>query len=140
MKKKLLLVFMICLICLSCSGCGSDSDSNDSGTSEGSSSSDSSTNASAVIEPASFATSVAKTARTYDADDIVENASFDYIINIYFSENTVQLSSGDVMTITTVGVTPLTVGSTDVTVAHTDDGITIQSTVNANIRSLLSQR
>ncbi len=134
MKKKLLLVFMICLICLSCSGCGSDSDSNDSGTSEGSSSSDSSTNASAVIEPASFATSVAKTARTYDADDIVENASFDYIINIDFSENTVQLSSGDVMTITTVGVTPLTVGSTDVTVAHTDDGITIQSTVNANIR------
>jgi len=81
-----------------------------------------------------YAASVAETASTYNPADVVSNTIFDYTVTIDFTANTAQLSTGPVQTITVDGITPITSGDAGVTVTKTAYGVTVNSTVGANVR------
>lgn len=85
-----------------------------------------------------YAVSVAESASSYNAADVVSNTTFDYTVSINFTANTAQLSSGSARAITTDGVTILSDGSGSVTVTKTTYGITVNSTVGANVKYSLS--
>jgi len=74
----------------------------------------------------------------YTVSDLVESNTFDYTVDIDFSANTAKLSSGSAQTITSEGVTLLTSGNTSISVAKTSCGITLTSTVEAEVKYNLS--
>lgn len=127
-----------------CNGFGSDAsdsssgDASDDSESSDDDSDDGSSSDSSSIDTSQYAVSYAETAATYDPEDVLDNITFDYVIEIDFTENTAQLASEATQVITNDGVTPLTVDSGSVTVAATAYGITISSDVDANIRYNLS--
>lgn len=134
-------IFLVMMLLVIIQGCG-DSSGSSTDSSSSSSSSDSSDDASddssdsstgSDLEVASFAVSVAKDASTYNTEDIVENISFEYIIYVDFSNSTARLGSGTEQTITTNAITVLEFGDTNVTFMQTDYGISLNSTVDADI-------
>lgn len=141
-------IFLALVLIVSAGGCGSsgggasdsssDISSDDSNSSDSSDSSDDSNtsddDSTTTSDTSQYAVSVAESASTYNSEDVVDNTTFDYTINIDFTGYTAQLSSGTAQTITTGGVTVLTVGDTNVTVAETDYGVTVTATVSANVR------
>ncbi|HPI94326.1 MAG TPA: carbohydrate-binding domain-containing protein [Deltaproteobacteria bacterium] len=130
-RQVLCILFAIMLL-LSVGACGSSSSgSSDSSSDDTDTSGDDSTYT--PIDVSLYAVSVAESADTYDADDLVDNTTFDYTISIDFTENTARLSTGSAQTITTEGITVLTVDDTSVTVTETDYGITVSSTVDAAV-------
>lgn len=135
--RKFLGILVAILLCMSFGGCsGSSSGSSDTSSSNSSNSSDTSTDSvSSSIDTAPYAVSVAETASTYDAADVVDNVLFGAAITIDFTTNTAQLA-GDatIYAITAGGVTPVT----GVTIAQTTYGITITSTVSANVAYTLT--
>ncbi|MGD9367309.1 MAG: carbohydrate-binding domain-containing protein, partial [Desulfobacteraceae bacterium] len=139
MKIKAFLGILMVMVLIVCAGgCGSSgSDATDSlsgNASDSSASSDDILSASSSIDTSPYADSFAETAATYDPEDVLENITFDYVIDIDFTENTAGLASTTAQVITGDGVTPLTVGTGSVIVAVTAYGITISSDVDANIR------
>jgi hypothetical protein len=134
------IVFIVCAG--GCIDSGNDSSSsnvsNDSGNSDDSAGSNDSSSDSNSIDRSQYAVSYAETAATYDPEDVLDNITFDYVIEIDFTENTARLSSETAQAITSYGVTPLAVDSSSVIVTATEYGITISSDVDANIRYNLS--
>lgn len=136
--KAWLGIIMISALIISAGGCSSSgtdatssstNDSSDDATASGDSSSDDSS-----TDTSQYAVSFAESAGTYDPDDVLDNITFDYVIDVDFSENTARLSSGTAQTITGDGVTILTVDTGSVMVAATEYGITVSSSVDAKIR------
>lgn len=135
-----LFMVMVLIVCAGgCSSSGNDaSDSSSNNASDDSGTSDDSSSVSSSIDTSPYAVSFAETAATYDSEDVLDNLTFDYVIDIDFTENTAGLSSATAQVITSDGVTLLAVGTGSVIVAATAYGITISSGVDANIRYNLS--
>ncbi|MBA3030840.1 MAG: carbohydrate-binding domain-containing protein [Desulfobacteraceae bacterium] len=130
---KLFRLFCAFMIALSIGGCGGSGGSGSTPSSDAIDVSSFST-----IDDSLYAISVADTADTYDAADLVENTTFDYFIDINFTENTAGLSSGPAQDISETENTLLAVGSQSVTIAKTDYGITVRSSMDAVIGYNLS--
>jgi hypothetical protein len=126
MKRNLLLALIICLFCLSCGGGG---DSSSGSASEVPSDTGPTPT---EINDTPYAVSVAATQDTdhYKPEDIVENNTFDYTINIDFTNQTAQLSSGSVLDYSSGSVTPVT----GVTVENSPYGVTVTSTITEKVR------
>jgi len=130
MKRTLILSFMLGLLCFSCAGGGSDSKSGSTSITNGSS-----TGAATTIAASPYAVSVAETASSYHAEDVIGNIHFDYAIDVDLTARTAKLTTAsEAINITNDGITILTVGGTNVVIAGTDTGITVTSTVDAAIR------
>jgi len=127
MKRNFILALVICLFCWSCGGGGG-------GTSSGSGSGAPSDTGPipTAISDTPYAVSVAATQDTahYKAEDIVGNNTFDYTINIDFTNQTAQLSGGSVLDYSSGSVTPVT----GVTVGNSTYGVTVTSTIAAKVR------
>jgi len=82
-----------------------------------------------VIPHSGFSRATQDTAH-YKAEDIVGNNTFDYTINIDFTNQTAQLSGGSVLDYSSGSVTPVT----GVTVGNSTYGVTVTSTVSAKVR------
>ncbi len=147
--RHLISMLLVMVLLVTISGCGgsgssstdsssSSSSGGSSDTSDGSSDDTSDDGTSSLSNIADFAISVAEDADTYDADDIVENTVFDYTIYIDFTDNTARLESGSAIAMTISGITLLDEGDANVTLMQTDYGISLSSTVAANISYHLS--
>lgn len=144
--SALLLIVLVVgsLVILGCGGgsSGTTSDSpGDDSSDDGSSGDDSpATTTPDEVDSTPFATSVADSASTYDASDVVDNVAFPDTITIDFAANTAQVSSGDAQTITSDGVTLLCTGGGSVVITKTADGVTVSSTAVGNVKYDLSGR
>ncbi len=134
--RQLLSILLTIVLLVSAVGCSdSGSDSSDTAANTSDSSGDGSIPSTDI---SSYAASVAATASTYDAEDVLGNAAFDHTIDIDFTANTARLSSGTAQAVTTDGITTLSLDGTSVTVTKTDYGMTISSTVDGKVRYNLS--
>jgi hypothetical protein len=133
---QLLCIFIAAIVFMTLGACGNSGSDDSNASSDPPDTSGESTTSS--IETSIYAVSVAETADSYDPEDIVEDTAFGPMVYINFSENTVQLESETAHTITVDGVTLLAENGTDVIVAKTDDCITIDASIDANIRYSLS--
>lgn len=124
MKKNLerFIVISLMLLFASCGGGGD--------TSTSTVSSNDSSGSAAAIDTAPFAVSVASTASSYNAEDIVENVNFDYAVNINFTNMTVQYGSNDAIGITSSGAEPIS----GLTVTATTYGVTVASTLSGKVK------
>ena len=85
------------------------------------------------IDPSEFTQSVAETADTYDPADIAGAIAYGHTVTIDFTEFTAKVSSGAAQTITSEGVILLSNGGLTVRITATEYGVTIDSTLDANI-------
>lgn len=92
----------------------------------------------AEVDSTPFAVSVAGSASTYDASDVVGNVTFADTIALDFSANTAQVSPSAAQTITSDGLTLLAANGSSVVITKTDDGVTISSTVSDKVKYELS--
>lgn len=122
-----LLLVLGSLIAAGCGGSGTTDDPGGTGTAE-------------EIDSAPFAVSVAESARTYSAADVVANVAFGDTIAIDFTANTARIAAGEAQTISSGGVTLSTADGGSVVVARTDDGVTISATATEPVRYDLSGR
>ncbi len=135
-------ILMVAVLIISVEGCGSSgtetSNSSTSNSSDDASDSDDNSSASSTTDSSQYAVSYAETAGTYDPEDVLDNITFDYVIEIDFTQNTARLLSETAQAITGDGVTVLAEDTASVIVSATEYGITISSSVNAKIRYNLS--
>ena len=128
---SLLLLFALLVI----AGCGGSSSNT---TSTGTTTTTTQATTTGDMNIASYAVSVAASASSYNAEDVISNTSFDTVVTINFTANTAQLASGAAQAITTDGVTLLTANGKTLTIAKTTNGITVTSAVDAKVRYNLS--
>lgn len=128
--KRFWMVIIFCLVCLSCSG--GDGGGSSSGPISGGPSDTGPVPT--AIDYSLYAVSVGDTASSYNANDIVENNTFDYIININFTAQTAQLSGGSNIDYSSTPAMPLDLGATNVTVTTSALGVTLNSTVANKVR------
>jgi len=112
------------------SGCGDGATSTVDGPAE--------TTAPDEVSSTPFAVSVAESASTFDAADVVANTEFSSTIAIDFTANTAQAAPADAQTITSDGVSLLSADDKSVVITKTDNGVTVNSTVAGNVRYDLS--
>jgi len=131
-------ILMVALLITGTAGCSSSgteaSDSLTSSSSDDPGTSDDGSADAGSIDTSRYAVSVAETAGTYDSEDILDNITFGYVVDIDFTENTAGLSTVAAKTITSAGVTLLTAGAGSITVAATEYGVSVTSNVDAKIR------
>ncbi len=131
-KKPVRIILFTVLLLAGIAGCGgSGGDSSDTSDNASDSVSD---DAVSSLDKALYAVSVAESVATYNSEDIVGNITFDYTVEIDFTENTAKLSTGEALAVTTDGAEVLAVDDTKVTVTKTAYGITASSTIAGNVR------
>jgi len=114
-------------------GCGGHSGSTTS-SSAGTTSSSTGTTTLKEIDSTPYAVSVAESASSYDAADVVANAGFADTITIDFTANTARVSSDAAQAITSGGVTLLSSDSRSVVITKTSNGVTVTSTVSGKVK------
>ncbi len=86
------------------------------------------------IDSTPYAVSVASSASSYDAADVVANTAFGDTITIDFTANTARVSSDAAQAITSGGVTLLSSDSKSVVITKTSTGVTVSSTVSGKVK------